>query len=73
MNSPNVKPIASAILATYNSEKTIVAAISSLLTQTVPIEIIVVDDGSTDNTSKIIKSFPSITCLTKKHQGPARA
>ena len=73
MNSPNVKPIASAILATYNSEKTIVAALSSLLTQSVPIEIIVVDDGSIDNTSKIIKSFPNLTYLTQKHQGPARA
>ncbi|MCE7898091.1 MAG: hypothetical protein DPW11_02175 [bacterium] len=73
MNSPNVKPIASAILATYNSEKTIVAALSSLLTQTVPIEIIVVDDGSTDQTKAIVKNFPSVTYLSQKHLGPAKA
>jgi len=73
MNLSKVNPVASAILATYNSEKTIVAALSSLLTQTVPIEIIVVDDGSTDNTSTIVKSFPSLTYLTQKHQGPAKA
>ncbi|GAB4027520.1 MAG: hypothetical protein Fur0011_5810 [Candidatus Microgenomates bacterium] len=73
MNLNKVNPVASAILATYNSEKTLVATLSSLLTQTVPIEIIVVDDGSTDNTKTIVKSIPSLTYLTQKHQGPAKA
>ncbi len=66
-------PVASAILATYNSEKTLVAAISSLLTQTVETEIIVVDDGSTDKTSEILKQFEGITYLNQSHQGPAKA
>ena len=73
MTSSNKKPIASAILATYNSDKSIVPAISSLLTQTVEIEIIVVDDGSTDKTSEILKQFPSLICLNQSHQGPAKA
>jgi len=73
MSSSKNKPVASAILATYNSEKTIVAALSSLLTQTMPIEIIVVDDGSTDDTRKVIKNFPNVTVLSQSHQGPAQA
>ena len=73
MTSLNSKPLASAILATYNSDKSIVPAISSLLTQTVEIEIIVVDDGSTDKTSEILKQFPSLICLNQSHQGPAKA
>ncbi len=73
MTSSNKKPIASAILATYNSEQTIVLAITSLLTQTVDIEIIVVDDGSTDQTKDILKNFPGVIYLSQKHLGPAHA
>ncbi|TXH07228.1 MAG: glycosyltransferase family 2 protein [Candidatus Moraniibacteriota bacterium] len=73
MSSSKNNAVASAILATYNSEKTIVAALSSLLTQTVPIEVIVVDDGSTDDTRKVIKNFPNILVLSQSHQGPAKA
>lgn len=73
MTWSNNKPIASAILATYNSEQTIIAALSSLLTQTIEIEIIVVDDGSTDKTSEILKQFPDIICLKQPHSGPAKA
>lgn len=73
MTSSKNNPIATAILATYNSEATLVAALSSLLTQTVPIEIIVVDDGSTDRTSQILKEFPSIVSLKQSHAGPALA
>ncbi len=73
MTSSNNKPIASAILATYNSEQTIVLAITSLLTQTVDIEMIVVDDGSTDQTKDILKNFPGVIYLSQKHLGPAHA
>lgn len=71
------KPVASAILAVYNSESTIQACLESLLSQSVPIEIIIVDDGSTDNTIKIIHSVESIQrniiFFKQKHKGPALA
>lgn len=51
----------SIILPTYNREKIISNSIKSCLQQTYnPIEIIVIDDCSTDNTKKIIKDFKDI-------------
>ena len=50
----------SVIIPAYNAEQYIATAIESCLSQTYsPHEIIVVDDGSTDNTAKIAESFPS--------------
>ncbi len=72
MTSPP-KPTASAILAVYNAEKTIRACIDSLLIQTVSIEIIVIDDGSTDRTLSIIKEYSDVKLLTQAHKGPALA
>lgn len=51
-------PKVSVVIPTYNRAHLISRAIKSVLDQTYKdLEIIVVDDGSTDNTEKIIKSF----------------
>jgi glycosyltransferase involved in cell wall biosynthesis len=48
----------SAVLTTYNAEKTVVRAIESILRQAYPPDdIIIVDDCSTDNTISIIESL----------------
>ncbi len=51
-------PLVSIIVSCYNAEKYVAETLTSLLAQTYQnIEIIIVDDGSTDNSVKIIKSF----------------
>lgn len=53
-------PTVSVILATYNRAEYISQALDSLRAQTRPVdEIVVVDDGSTDNTAKIVAAYGS--------------
>lgn len=62
----------SVVLSTYNNEKYIAEAIRSILNQTYPyFEFIIVNDGSTDKTLDIIKSFddPRIVLIDKQNSG----
>lgn len=72
MTSSN-KPVASAILAVYNAESTILPCIESLLGQSAKVEIIVVDDGSTDSTLKKLSIYKDLKILKQSHGGPALA
>ena len=65
----------SAIIPAYNSAKFIRAAISSILAQTHQIdEIIVVDDGSTDDTEQVVKDISNAIIYHKQaNQGPSAA
>lgn len=64
----------SVIIPTYNNAKYITDAIESVQRQTYKdTEIIVVDDGSTDNTQEMMANFSDITYLQQYHQGPAVA
>lgn len=52
------QPLISVIIPTFNVEDTIAAAISSIQNQTYKnLQIIVVDDASTDNTKKVVKEI----------------
>lgn len=64
----------SVIIACYNEERHISKCISSLLNQTYkPLEIIVVDDGSTDKTPLYIKEFSKVIYMRMEHQGTAKS
>ena len=53
-----MKPLVSIIIPAYNVEKYVQEAIDSALSQIYKdIEIIVVDDGSTDNTKKVLNPY----------------
>ncbi len=73
----NKKPLISIIISAYNAEDKIGKCLNSLLNQTYsPIEIIVVDDGSTDKTKEIIKKFTDnkkTFLLVQKRRGPGAA
>ena len=48
----------SIIIPTYNDEKTIIETLDSVVSQTYDdYEVIIVDDGSTDNTSEVVKKY----------------
>jgi glycosyltransferase involved in cell wall biosynthesis len=67
-------PCFSIIIPTYNRAGRIGKTIRSLLSQDCPdFEIIVVDDGSTDNTEEVVKAFGSKVIYIKKENGERAA
>ena len=69
-------PTVSVIMPAYNVEAFIVQALESACNQTISdIEIIVVDDGSEDNTARIVKAFDDhrISMIHKENGGCASA
>lgn len=65
----------SVIIPTYNREKTIKNCINSVISQTVaPFEIIVVDDGSTDDTINLLDGMDAnIKVIKQNHKGAQAA
>ena len=67
------KPVVSVVIATYNREKYIKRAIESVINQTYKnIELIIIDDGSTDNTGDVVKHYLAdsrVRYIYQKNQG----
>ncbi|MBM3181566.1 MAG: glycosyltransferase family 2 protein [Chloroflexi bacterium] len=63
----------SIIIPVYNGERYLAQAIESVLAQTYrPIEIIIVDDGSTDESARVAQQFP-MRYGFQPHSGPGTA
>lgn len=66
--------ITSIIIPCHNHAAYLSAAIDSALAQTAEVEVIVVDDGSTDETPAVLASYGDrVRAITIPHSGPALA
>ena len=74
---PGARPLVSVILPTYNRGYVLKRAVDSVLAQTYSnLELIVIDDGSTDNTQELLASYsdPRLKVVVPgKNGGPAAA
>lgn len=68
-------PLVSVVIPVFNGERFLREAVQSVLDQKYsPVEIIIVDDGSTDDTATVARSFTeTVRYLHQANQGPAAA
>ncbi len=67
------RPLVSVVIATYNHGKYLPETIGSVLAQSYKnIEVIVVDDGSTDNSGDIVKQYP-VKYVYQENRGASAA
>ena len=73
-----MKPLISVLMPVYNAERYLVAAMESVLGQTLPdFEFLIIDDGSTDRSRSILEQYAScdrrIRLVSRPNTGHARA
>ena len=64
------------LMSTYNGEKYLKEQIESILSQSVPVEIVVRDDGSTDSTQQILDEYSKkgkLTWYSGNNLGPGKS
>lgn len=68
------KPLVSVVIPAYNAERYLGEAIESVLAQTyAPVETIVVDDGSSDETVAVASAYEGVTVIEQANAGPSAA
>lgn len=67
-------PLVSIVIPVYNGERYLGEAIESVLAQTYrPVEVIVIDDGSTDSGAGIARSYKEVRYIYQTNQGTGMA
>lgn len=69
-------PVVSIVIPCYNHGRFLAEALASIGTPTVPTEIVVVDDGCTDNTPDVVATFETsnaFRCVRQQNSGLAAA
>ncbi len=67
-------PLVTVVIPVYNCAKYLTEALDSVFAQTYrPIEVIVVDDGSTDDSADIVRNYPEVRYFYQSNQGVAVA
>jgi glycosyltransferase involved in cell wall biosynthesis len=74
-SAPGKALLVSAVIPAYNAQEYIAEAIQSVFAQTyAPVEIVVVDDGSEDQTGRVVRSFgPRVRLYRQDRRGPGAA
>jgi cellulose synthase/poly-beta-1,6-N-acetylglucosamine synthase-like glycosyltransferase len=73
---PKRFPSITFLIPAHNEEKNIGKCLKSILSLNYPknkLKVIVIDDGSSDNTAKIVKKFKEVKLIRQKQQGKAVA
>jgi glycosyltransferase involved in cell wall biosynthesis len=66
--------LVSVVIPCYQQAQYLGEAIESVLAQTYPhLEVVVVDDGSTDNVGAVASRYPGVRCVREPNSGPAAA
>jgi glycosyltransferase involved in cell wall biosynthesis len=67
-------PLVTTIIPVFNAERFLAEAIESSLGQSYePVEVIVVDDGSTDGSADVAARYPEVKLIRQENAGPAAA
>lgn len=71
--SETARPLVSVVIPCYNQARFLPESVGSAVARTVRVEIIVVDDGSTDHTAAVARSLDHVLLVSQDNRGLAAA
>lgn len=72
--TPPGRPLVSVVIPTFNVARFLPQALESVRAQDYrPLEVVAVDDGSTDRTLELLRTQPGVICIEQPHRGVSTA